>query len=167
MKQKLIISFLAVVLAASTSFAQTKETVAVNAGSFEHITISSGLDVVLLPSTENIPSFTMDDAAAKKVGFEVSNNAITISGTGVTSKKDFTIYLYVSRLKSLVVENDASVRNLGVLNAPDLHLFVGSEARAHLKTNGAVNAQPLSDSNIKIRYVTEKGMASLGNVKKK
>ncbi len=167
MKQKIILSFLAAVIAASTSLAQTKETVAVNAGSFEHITISSDLDVVLLPSTENMLSVTMDDAAAKKVGIQVSNNAMTISATGVASKKDFTIYLYVSRLKSLVVENDASVRNLGVLNAPDLDLFVGGEARAHLKTNGTVNAQPLSDSNIKIRYVTEKGMASLGNAKKK
>ncbi len=167
MKQKFILSFFAAVIAASTSIAQAKETVAVNAGSFEHITISSDLDVVLLPSTGNMLSFTMDDAAAKKVGIQVSNNAMTIISTGVAGKKDFTIYLYVSELKSLVVENDASVRNLGVLNAPDLDLFVGGEARAHLKTNGRVNAQPLSDSNIKIRYVSEKGMASIGNIKKK
>ncbi len=167
MKQKFILLILAFVIAASTALAQSKETVAVNAGSFEHITISSNLDVVLLTSTENIQSITMDDGAAKKLGIQVSNNTMTISRTGIAGKKDFTIYLYVSKLKTLTVENDASVTNLGVLNAPDLELFVGGEARAHLKTNGTVNAHPLSDSNIRISYVTEKGLASIGNAKKK
>ena len=166
MKQKFILSFFALVFTAISACAQGKESVFVNAGNFQHITISSDLDVVLLQATENMQSITMDAGVSTMLGIQFSKNSMTISPTELASKKDFTLFLYVNTLKTLIVENDASVRSMGVLDAPRLELFVGGEAKAHLRTNGVVNAYPLHDTNIRVKYLTGHGLAKQGSQKK-
>ncbi len=137
--------------------AQNQETLVVNAGNTENITIANDMNVVLMPASEAGRSISMDANAAEKLNLRISNNSMTISQVIQSlSKEKLTVHLYVNNLKTLTVENNSNVKTIGVLDTPKLDVFVDGNAMVHLTTNGAIKAYPLDgDEEVKVRVLSD------------
>jgi hypothetical protein len=64
------------------------------------------------------------------------------------------VYLAVTNLKTLKIESNSQVETIGILNTPKVELFVDGRSRAHLRTNGIINAHALDDTELRIKYKT-------------
>lgn len=160
MKQKLILSFVAIASAIFSASAQTEEQVVVNAGNAEHVTIASDMDVVLIPGAHTDQSISLNPEAAKNLSLRLSNNAVTISPLKQISRRErLKVFLYVNNLKTISVENNSTVKTIGVLNTPKLEVFVDPDAMAHVKTNGDVKASSLSDAEVHVKYLMDSRLA--------
>ena len=137
--------------------AQNEEKLVVNAGSTEQISIASNMNVILMPGSETDQFISMDANAAEKLNMLVGNNSMAISLVKQPSSKEkFTVYLYVSNLKKITVEDNSTVKTVGVLKTSKLDVFVEGDATAHLKTNGDIKAYPLNGGEeIKIKYLSD------------
>ncbi len=153
MKQKFILSFMAIALGILSALGQPGEILVVNAGNAEHITIAKDMDVVLVSGAEADGSISMDARASAQLNLKLSGHSLTIEETGDAKNEKLTVYLYVNNLKKITVENNTEVRTIGYLDAPKLEVFIDGEARLHLKTNGTVKAYSLNDSEINIKYL--------------
>jgi Putative auto-transporter adhesin, head GIN domain len=160
MKQKIISSFMAVAFGVLSVSAQTEEQVVVNAGNAEHITIASDMDVVLIPGTYTDQSISLNPEATRSLSLKLSDNSLAISPLKRISRHErLKVFLYVNSLKTISVENNSTVKTIGVLNTPKLEIFVDSDARAHLKTNGDVKASSLSDTEVRVKYISDNRVA--------
>lgn len=149
MKQKLFLSIVALAGIVLTSSAQSEKTLTVNAGSMENIVVSSDMHVVLLSAPANETSFSMSADAAESLSVKLTGNTLQISpGAGNTN----TVYLSVSNLKSLKVESNSQVETMGILNTPLVEVYVDGRSKAHLRTNGIVNAYGLNDAEARVKY---------------
>lgn len=137
--------------------AQHQETLVVNAGNTENITIATDMNVVLMPASEADRSISMDANAAEKLNLRIANNSMTISPVKQSmSKEKLTVHLYVNNLKTLTVEDNSNVKTIGVLDTPKLDVFVDGKAVAHLKTNGDIKAYPLNGGGeVKVKYLSD------------
>lgn len=157
MKQKFILSMMAIAFSVLSVSAQNEEKLVVNAGNTENITIANDMNIVLMPASETDRSISMDANAAEKLNMRVSNNSMTISQVKQSfSKEKLTVYLYVNNLKTITVEENTHVKTIGVLQTPKLDVFVDGKATVHLKTNGAINAYPMdSGEEVKVKYLSD------------
>ena len=160
MKQKFILSFLAIAFGVLSASAQNEEKLVVNAGNTEHINIGNDMDVVLLPGTNVDPEISLNPEAVKKLKLNLSANSMTISPSKQTSRKErLKIFLYVNNLKTITVENNSQVKTVGVLDSPKLDVYIDGEAIVHLKTKGDVQAQSLGDAEINVKYISDNRVA--------
>jgi len=160
MKQKFILSFLAIAFGVLSASAQNEEKLVVNAGNTEHINIGNDMDVVLLPGTNVDPEISLNPEAVKKLKLNLSANSMTISPSKQTSRKErLKIFLYVNNLKTITVENNSQVKTVGVLDSPKLDVYIDGEATVHLKTKGDVQAQSLGDAEINVKYISDNRVA--------
>jgi len=151
MKQKLFLSFVAVATAVLSASAQGEQTLTVNAGTLENIVISNDMHVVLMSAPVNEKSFSMSADAAELLYLRLSKNTLQISQG---PKKANTVYLSVTNLKTLRVESNSQVETIGILNTPKVEVFIDGRSRAHLRTNGIVNAHALDDTELHVKYKT-------------
>ena len=129
MKQKFILSIMAIAFSVLSVTAHSQETLVVNAGNTENITIATDMNVVLMPASEADRSISMDANAAEKLNLRIANNSMTISQVMQSlSKEKLTVHLYVNNLKTLTVENNSNVKTIGVLDTPKLDVFVDGKA---------------------------------------
>jgi sucrose-6-phosphate hydrolase SacC (GH32 family) len=118
------------------------------------------MNIVLMPGTETNRSISLDANAAEKLSLGISGNSMTVSLLEQTSRKEkLTVYLYVNKLKTIKVESNSTVKTTGVLDTPKLEVFVDSQSKVHLKTNGDIKAHSLNGGEIKIRYLSENLLA--------
>jgi hypothetical protein len=157
MKQKFILSIMAIAFSVLSVSAQHEETLVVNAGNTENITIANDMNIVLMPASEADRSISMDAKAAEKLNLRIANHSMKISQVMQSlSKEKLTVHLYVNNLKALTVENNSNVKTIGVLDTPKLDVFVDGKAMVHLKTNGAIKAYPLDgDEEVKVRVLSD------------
>jgi Putative auto-transporter adhesin, head GIN domain len=157
MKQKFILSIMAIAFSVLSVTAQSQEALVVNAGNTENITIATDMNVVLMPASEADRSISMDAKAAEKLNLRIANNSMTISPVKQSMSKDkFTVHIYVNNLKTLTVEDNSNVKTIGVLDTPKLDVFVDGKAVAHLKTNGDIKAYPLNGGGeVKVKYLSD------------
>ena len=157
MKQKFILSMMAIAFSVLSVTAHSQETLVVNAGNTENITIGTDMNVVLMPASEADRSISMDANAAEKLNLRIANNSMTISPVKQSmSKEKLTVHLYVNNLKTLTVEDNSNVKTIGVLDTPKLDVFVDGKAVAHLKTNGDIKAYPLNGGGeVKVKYLSD------------
>jgi hypothetical protein len=153
MKKTFLLSLLAIAVSAAV-MANPGETIAVNTGRIEHLTIAGGMNVVLVPVAESSGNITLEPNASEKLSLKVSGKSLQVS----MLKRSFaaekpTVYLYVGNLKSITVESNSQVRTVGILNAPLLDVFVDGESRVHLRSNGRIDAHPLSDAELHVKYL--------------
>lgn len=154
MKQKLFLSFLAIVVSVLSVSAQSEKKLVVNAGNLEHIIIANDMNVILMPGTVKDRSISMDANAAAKLDFKFSNNTMMISPVR-PSKEKLTLQLYVNDLKTVTVGNNTVVKTEGILNSAKLDVYVEGVARIHLKSKGSIKAHSLDDAEIKVKYTPE------------
>jgi hypothetical protein len=160
MKQKFILSILAVAFGALSASANTEERFTVNAGNVENITISSDMNVVLIPISNNNGLVTLEQSASEKVNMRISGNRLNLSlAKSISGKEKTTVYLYVGKLKTITVESNCQVKTLGVLNAPKINLYVDGNSTVHLRSNGQIDAYALSDAEINVKYISGNPMA--------
>jgi len=157
MKQKFILSIMAIAISVLSVSAQNEEKLVVNAGNTEHINIANDMNIVLMPASEADRSISMDAKAAEKLNLRISNNSMTISPVKQSmSREKLTVHLYVNNLKTLTVEDNSTVNTVGVLDTPKLDVFVDGKAMAHLKTNGDIKAYPLNGGGeVKVKYLSD------------
>ena len=151
MKQKLFLLIVAMATAVLSASAQGEQTLTVNAGNLENIVISNDMHVVLLSAPVNETSFSMSADAAELLNLRLSRNTLQISRG---PKRANTVYLSVTNLKTLRVESNSQVETIGILNARKVEVFVDGRSRAHLRTNGIINAHALDDTELRIKYKT-------------
>ncbi|MEP7377069.1 MAG: DUF2807 domain-containing protein [Chitinophagaceae bacterium] len=160
MKQKFLLSFMAITFGVLSVSAQAEEKLIVNAGNAERITIANDMDVVLLPGTDAGQSISLNPEAAKSLKLNLSANSMTISPLKqISGKERLKVFLYVNALKTITVENNSHVKTIGVLDSPKLEVYIDGEATVHLKTNGDIKAQSLSDAEINITYISDTRVA--------
>ena len=167
MKHKLILSIVLMVFTTLSVAAMPGEKLVINAGNTGHITISGNLDIILVQGYEQ--SVLVNAVVSEKISLKFSNNTLSISRSSFSSGETITVYVYVYALKTLQIENDATVRTVGVINSPTVDLMIGGEARVHLKTNGTVKPRSIYGTEIKVEYISENGLtrnAAKGNNKK-
>ncbi len=131
--------------------AQGGQTLTLNAGNMENIIISNDMHVVLLSAPVYERSFSMSADAAELLNVRLSKNTLQVSQG---PKKASTVYLCVTNLKSLKVESNSRVETIGILNAPRVEVFVDGRSRAHLRTNGIINAHGLDEAEVRVKYKT-------------
>lgn len=165
MKQKFILSFVAITFGVLIAAAQDEEKLVVNAGPAEHIRIAADMNVVLMQAKEADKSMSMDIDAFEKLNLQLSKNSLTISSANESIKERPTVFLYVNNLKTLTVESNSTVNTAGVLNARQVDVFVEGATRVHLKTKGEVKAHGLDNREIKVKYLTENWLARLDSFK--
>ena len=134
---------------ALSASAQTEQSLTVNAGNMENIVISNNMHVVLMSAPVNETSFSMSADAAELLNLRLSGNTLQISQG---ARKASTVYLSVTTLKSIKVESNSQVETIGTLNTPRVDLFVDGRSKAHLRTNGVINAYGLNDAAVRIKY---------------
>jgi Putative auto-transporter adhesin, head GIN domain len=160
MKQKFILSLMAIAFGLMSVAAQETEQIVVNAGNAEHIHIANDMDVVLLPGQHTDQSISLNAEATKSISLRLSDNSLSISPLKQISKKErIKVYLYVNNLKTISVESNSLVKTIGVLDSSKLEVFVDSDSRVHLKTKGDVKAHSLSDTEIKVKYLSDNRLA--------
>ena len=160
MKQKFLLSFMAIAFGVLSVSAQSEEKLIVNAGKAENITIANDMDVVLLAGTGAGQSVSLNPEAAKSLKLNLSANSMTISPLKQTTGKErLKIFLYVNALKTITVENNSLVKTIGMIDSPKLEVYIDGEATVHLKTNGDIKAQSLSDAEIDIKYISDTRVA--------
>jgi hypothetical protein len=157
MKQKFFLSFMAIAFSILSVSAQNEEKLVVKAGNTEYITIASDMNIVLMPASESDQSISLDANASGKLNVGLTNNSMEISLAKPSSAKEkLTVYLYVNNLKKITVENNSTVKTIGVLHAPKLEVFVGGSAVVHLKTNGDIKAYPTnSGEEVKVKQLSD------------
>ena len=149
MKQKLFSSIIAIALSVLTAAAQNERAVSVNAGRIENIVVASNLHIVLLSAPSNETAFTMSADAAEMLNLKLSGNSLQISPASGNVRK---VYLYVTNLKTIKVESNSQVETIGMLNTPQVDVYVDGMSKAHLRTNGIVNAHGLNDAEARVKY---------------
>lgn len=168
MKQRFFLSFIAIAFSLLSASAQKEENLVVNTGNVEHISVANDMNIVLVPGANADKSISLDANAVQKLGLKLLNNSLTISSLRQPSGKEkLTVYLYVNNLKTLTVEKHTNVKTMGVLNTPKLDVFVDGEATVHLKTKGEIKAWSLNDAEIKVKYLSQKPLASKVDLSKK
>ena len=153
MKQKLVLSVMAIVLGVLSVSAQNEEKLVVNAGNLEHIIIANDMNVILMPGAVNDRAISMDANAAAKLDLKFANNTMTISSVRRSAKQKLTVYLYVNGLKTITAGNSTTIKTIGVLNSAKLDVYVEGDAMVHLKSRGNIKAHSLNDAEIKIKYI--------------
>ena len=149
MKQKLFLSIVAITASVLSSSAQGVQSLTVNAGSLENITVASDMHVILLSAPANETEFSMSADAAEMLNLSLSGNTLQISpGSGKVN----TVYLYVTNLKTIKVESNSQVETIGMLNAPLVDIYVDGKSKVHLRTNGVINAHGLNGADARVRY---------------
>lgn len=158
MNQKLILSILAVTFSVLPASANPEEKFAVNAGNAgnaENITISSDMNVVLIPLHNNNGMISLEPKASGKLNMKVSGKKLNLSLIkSISGKEKTTVYVYVSNLKTITVESNCQVKTLGVLNAPKIDMYVDGNSTVHLRSNGRIDAYSLGDSELNIKYLS-------------
>lgn len=151
MKQTFLLITIAALAGLTAAKAQDAEKLMLNAGSIEHIKVENDMNIVLLPGTSGDGEVSLDPASSGRLNIAVSNNLLSISATGAHNP---TVYLYVTNLKTLTVQNNSTVRTVGILSSPLIEVYVDGRARIHLATRGLVKAYSLDDSEIAIHSLT-------------
>ncbi len=149
MKQKLFSSIIAIALSALTASAQNEKALSVNAGSIENIVVASDLHIVLLSAPLNETAFSMSPDAAEKLNLRLSGNTLQISPASGSVN---TVYLYVTNLKTIKIESNSQVETIGMLNTPQVDVYVDGKSKAHLRTNGTIHAHGLNDAEARVKY---------------
>ena len=91
----------------------------------------------------------MSADAAEKLNLKLSDNTLQISPDSGSIK---TVYLYVTNLKTIKVESNSQVETIGMLNTPQVDVYVDGKSKAHLRTNGIINAHGLNDAEARVKY---------------
>ena len=159
MKKKILFLVIAIVLVVLSVSAQNDDRLVVNAGNAGHIRIESNMNVILMPATGDQQSISLNEKASQELGLKLSGNSVTISVVGHSINEKLTVYMYVSNLESITVENNTTVTTVGVLNTPRLDVFVDGGATAHLKTNGEVRAHSLNGGAVKVKDLSKNQIA--------
>ncbi len=151
---------MAIALGVLSAAAQGGDQIVVNAGNVAHVNIANDMDVVLLPGQHTDQSISLNAEATKSVSLRLSDNSLTISPLKQISRKEkIKVYLYVNNLKTISVESNSLVKTIGVLDAPMLEVFVNSDSRVHVKTTGDVKAHSLSDTEVRVKYLSDNRIA--------
>lgn len=94
------------------------ETLILNAGSIEHLSIRDNVDVVLLQGSADDQSIVLGQNVSDKLNLKLSGKTPVISAPGFIQKKQkVTIYVYVNNLKSITAEDNSTVKTVGALYA--------------------------------------------------
>lgn len=156
MKKRFFLSFISIAIVVLSASAQKQESPVVNTGNIEHIIIENDMSIILVPGEGTDRSISLNANAAEMIGVRLSNNSLKISALRKPLRKEkLTVYLRVNNLKTITVENNTTVKTIGVLKSPELKVFIDGEAMVHLKTNGDIKAYSLNDREIKIKYLSE------------
>ncbi len=153
MKQKLILFVLAIALGVFPAVANEPLKVYLNAGNVEHLHIEENMEVVLLQAPSDKPEIMLDELFANKINFRLTNNKLTISGKENRGEK-MVVYLYVSNLKSLTVDDNSRVKTLGTLETGKLDVYVDNNTTVHIRTTGSVKAHAIDDVEMQVKYLS-------------
>ena len=157
MKQKFLLSLLAIAFTALSAAAADPERLILTAGNVEHLNIQDNIDVVLVQGAPDDNVIIMDQNASDQLNIRLSNKKLIIASQNHSLKRQrITVYVYVNKLKTITVDGDSHVKTEGSINADKLDLFVGDNALVHVKTNGQVKAHSLNDTEINVKYLSGK-----------
>lgn len=161
MKRKFFLSILSVGLTVlSATAAPDPERLALTIGNVEHLSIEDNIDVILIQGAPDNHAIMMDENASDKLSLKLNNNKLVISAQNNVSKKQrFLVYVYVNKLKTVTVDGDSKVKTYGALTSDKIDLFVGGDARAHIRTSGEVKAHSLGDAEIDVKYLSGEPIA--------
>lgn len=154
MKQKLILSLLAIIFTVLSASAENPERLIINAGNIEHLDIQNDIDVVLLQAANDECAVILNQNTSGKLNLRLSNKKLVIGAQRSHSKKEkLTVYVYVNNLKRITVEGDSQVKTIGSLNTGKLDVFVDGDSQVHLRTSGVIKAHSLNGSVINVKYL--------------
>lgn len=158
MKRKFFLSLLAIgftVLSASAT--PDPERLVLTVGNVEHLSIEDNIDVILIQGAPDNYSIMMDQNTSDKLNLRLSNNKLAISlRKNVSKKEKFTVYVYVNALKTVTLDGDSELKTFGSLHSPKIELFIGGDAKAHVRSTGQIKAYALDDAEINVTYVSPK-----------
>ncbi len=124
--------------------------VTIKAADINTLVISPHLNVMIFESPEKDYPFSFDKKAAEKISVKTCGKYLEISGDNIPSST--TIYVYVSRLRHLVVGENSSVVT-GILQSEKLSVYVNEGSKAHVKVTGKIKAYPATDYGILVETI--------------
>lgn len=164
MKRKFFLSLLAIGFTAlSASAAPDPERLVLTVGNVEHLSIEDNIDVILIQGAPDNYSIMMDQKTSDKLNLRLSNNKLAVSLRNSVSKKEkFTVYIYVNNLRTVTLDGESVLKTFGSLNSPKIELFIGGDAKAHLRSNGKIKAYSLGNAEIDVTYVSPRSAGKKG-----
>lgn len=147
MKQKMILSLLALSIDMLQAGAQKEQNLVVKAGEAKELSLSENLNVVLLQASATDTAFTMNKATGEELKVKLSGNKLQIEARRHLPKGT-TVYVMVKNLDKLTVGYNTKVRTSGVLQASNLHVYIDGRAVPYLLTTG--NVKRSFDVNINV-----------------
>ena len=152
MKQKIFLSVLAAGLFILSANAQHEKALVVNAGQFKNITIADDMKVVLTQAPPTAANVSIDKEASDKLMLTLSDGSLHIMATKRMSS-DYIVYVMVNDLQKLTLGENIDLHTNGILNTGKLDVFIHAGSKAHLKTNGKIEAFPLDDEEVSLKHV--------------
>jgi hypothetical protein len=147
MKQRIFLSALAVGFFMLSANAQQEKALFVNAGQFKNINIADNMKVILTQAPPSAANVSIDKDASDKLRLTMSDGALFIAATKQI-RRDYVVYILVNDLQKLTLGEDIDLQTNGILNTSKLDIFIQAGSKAHLKTNGTIDAHPLGDHEV-------------------
>jgi len=152
MKQKIFLSVLAIGFFMLSANAQQEKALVVSAGQFKNISIADDMKVILTQAPPSAANVSIDKEASDKLRLTLSEGSLNISATKQI-RRDYVVYVLVNDLQKLTLGENIDLQTNGILNTSKLDVFVHAGSKAHLKTNGKIEAYALDDQEVSLKRV--------------
>ena len=160
MKQKIIFALFVFLVAVAAAKGQGQEVLRVNAGNIRHLHISDDMNIVLMQGSEK--EFKFNNVAADNLNMALIGETLHLSvKERMFRKEKITVYIEIGDLKKLTIDGNAVVDTRGVLNAKKIDVYVNGDVKVRLLTMGKVNAYPIGDSEVSVKYTPASVISSI------
>lgn len=150
MKQKFLFFIALFSLVQLTAFSQKKENdkrepVIYSEEEIRSISVSEGVDVILLQGIEERQSVKLPDESLGLVKINLSRGTLQLSKKNKFSKERVLVYVEVYALQSITLKGNSFVTSKGILEADNLQVNLDGEARLAIRSKGKIKINAPND----------------------
>jgi hypothetical protein len=153
MKRKIL---LMLALAGCLHFAQAQEQSSffIKNGDIKHISLMDDMDVVLISGNSVDKGISVGNDVMENLDVRLEGETLEIfAKKQLPAGNKYPLYIHVNGLEKLTVSGNVNLKTWGVINTGNLDLFVNGNAKVQVRVTGKINAYPVGDTDIKVKYI--------------
>ena len=150
MKKFLLIFIALVSLIQISAFSQDKvnakkEPVIYSEEEIRNISVSDGVDVILIQGREDRQTVKVPDESLGKVKVNFSRGNLQVARKNKFSKERVLVYVEVYALQSVTLKGNSFITSKGILDVDGLQVNLDGEARLAIRSKGKIKINAPSD----------------------
>jgi|GEM_PF-4006077 len=110
-----------------------------------NISVSDGVDVILVQGREDRQTVKLPDESLGKVKVNFSRGNLQLAKKNKFSKERVLVYVEVSALQSVTLKGNSFITSKGVLDIDGLQVNLDGEARLAIRSRGKIKINAPSD----------------------